>query len=57
MPTTDLIEAVRKLSSEELEKLMRERQAEDKAIKALWRAAIAREREEYRQAQEAADAN
>jgi hypothetical protein len=47
---TELIESVRKLSSDDLEKLLRERQAEDKALRALLRAAVAREREERRQA-------
>jgi hypothetical protein len=55
MPTADLIEIVRRLSSDELETLMQQRQAEDKALRALWRAAIAREREEYHQAQDRAE--
>jgi hypothetical protein len=54
MPVENLIETVRQLSSKELEELMRQRQADDKALRALWRAAISREREERRQAREAA---
>jgi hypothetical protein len=49
-----LIECLRKLSARELEELLRRRQADDKALRALWRAALAREREERRQAREAA---
>jgi hypothetical protein len=49
MPTADLIQAVRELSSKELEKLLDERGADTKALRVLWRAAIAREREERRQ--------
>jgi hypothetical protein len=48
----DLIEAVRNLTSRELEELLRQRQADDKALRALWRAALSREREERRQARE-----
>jgi hypothetical protein len=50
--TKQLIESVRKLSSKDLEALRLKRQAEDKALRALWRAAIAREREERRQQRE-----
>jgi hypothetical protein len=49
MPIADLIESVQQLSSVELDKLLRQRQAEDKALRVLWRAAMAREREERRQ--------
>jgi hypothetical protein len=56
MPHEDLIEAVRNLSSKELEKLLLRRKAEDKALRSLWRAALSREREERRQAREAAHA-
>jgi hypothetical protein len=48
-----LIEAVRQLSSQELEELLQQRAADDKALRALWRAALAREREERRQVREA----
>jgi hypothetical protein len=48
-----LVETVRQLSSKEIEKLIQQRKAEDKALRALWRAAVAREREERRQAREA----
>ena len=44
-----LLEAVRRLSSKELERLILTRQADDKVLRALWRAAVAREREEQRQ--------
>lgn len=47
-----LIETVRQLSAKELEQLIRQRQADDKALRVLWRAALAREREERRQARE-----
>jgi len=57
MPVSeDLLEAVRTLSSDELEALMRQRQADDKAIRALWKAALSREREQRRQARESAGA-
>lgn len=48
-----LIPSLSKLDSQELEKLLNQRAAEDKAIRALWRAAIARERAERRQKREA----
>jgi hypothetical protein len=51
-----LIESVRQLSAEKLEQLLEKRQAEDKALRVLWRAALAREREERRQQREKADA-
>jgi hypothetical protein len=53
MPTEDLIQSVQQLSSNELERLLNRRQAEDKALRVLWRAAVAREREERRQQREA----
>jgi hypothetical protein len=56
MPVENLIEAVRNLTSKELEELLRQRQADDKALRALWRAALSREREERRQAREASHA-
>jgi len=47
-----LLESVRTLSAAELEELLRQRQRDDKALRTLWRAAAAREREERRQARE-----
>jgi hypothetical protein len=52
----NLIETARRLSASELEELLRQRQAEDMALRALWRAAVAREREERRQQRGASDA-
>jgi Arc/MetJ family transcription regulator len=49
VPTDELIQSVRQLSSKELDDLLRKRQAEDKALRVLLRAAVAREREERRQ--------
>jgi hypothetical protein len=54
MPHDDLIRSVQSLSAKSLEKLLLTRQAEDKALRVLWRAALAREREERRQAREEA---
>lgn len=50
-----LIEGVRRLSADELEKLLEIRAADDKAIRVLWRAALARERAERQFARERAD--
>jgi hypothetical protein len=47
-----LIESVRQLSAEELEQLLRKRKADDAALRALWRAALSREREQRRQERE-----
>ena len=52
MPTDDLIHSVQQLSSKELEGLLQKRQAQDKALRVLLRAAVAREREERRQRRE-----
>jgi hypothetical protein len=52
VPTDELIQSVRQLSSKELDELLRRRQAEDKALRVLLRAAVAREREERRQQRE-----
>jgi hypothetical protein len=53
MPATEeLLQTVQQLSAHELEATLRKRQAEDKALRVLWRAAVAREREERRQARE-----
>jgi hypothetical protein len=52
MPIADLIESVKQLSSKELDTLLRQRQAEEKALRVLWRATMAREREERRQRRE-----
>ena len=49
VPTDELIQSVHRLSSRELDELLRRRQAEDKALRVLLRAAVAREREEHRQ--------
>jgi hypothetical protein len=49
---SSLIESIRQLASAEIRKLLGERAAEDKALRALLRAAIAREREERRQQRE-----
>jgi len=54
MPSEALLQSVRELSSTALEKLLQERQAEDKALRVLWRAAVAREREKRRQRRESA---
>jgi hypothetical protein len=51
-----LIDTVRKLSSTEIEQLIEKRKVEDKALRALLRVAITREREERRLTQEAVDA-
>lgn len=47
-----ILENVRNLTAKELESLLRQRQSDEKAIRALWRAAVARERAERRQARE-----
>lgn len=53
MPLTEaLLNTVQQLSASELEALLAKRQAEFKALRVLWRAALAREREERRQARE-----
>jgi hypothetical protein len=52
MPTDDLVQSVQQLSSREIEGLLQKRQAEDKALRVLLRAAAAREREERRQQRE-----
>jgi hypothetical protein len=57
MPDESLVESVQRLSATELEKLLQKRQADDKALRVLWRAALAREREERRQAREVGHAD
>jgi hypothetical protein len=57
MPTAELIKSVQRLSAKEIERLLQQRHAEDKALRVLWRAAIAREREERRQARETSHAD
>jgi len=53
MPVSDhLIDSLRQLSAKDLEALLHERQADDKVLRVLWRAAVAREREERRQQRE-----
>jgi hypothetical protein len=49
-----LIESVRQLTSQDLEVLLQKREADDKALRALYRAVITREREERRQQREEA---
>jgi hypothetical protein len=56
MATEEILKSVTQLSAADLEAELQKRQAEDKALRALWRAARAKEREEQRQAREAADA-
>ena len=51
-PLDALIQSVQRLSAKQLEALLQKRQAEDKALRVLWRAALAREREERRQIKE-----
>jgi hypothetical protein len=53
----ELIKSLRQLTARDLERLLAERKAEEKAIRTLWRAAVSREREERRQAREASDAS
>jgi hypothetical protein len=53
MQTEQLVKSVQEVSAKEIETLLQKRQAEDKVLRALLRAAIAREREERRQAREA----
>jgi hypothetical protein len=49
MPATDsILSTVRRCSAKELQRLLDRRQAEDKALRVLWRAAVVREREERR---------
>jgi hypothetical protein len=47
-----LVQSFQKLSAKALEALLQKRQAEDKALRVLWRAALAKEREERRQTRE-----
>jgi hypothetical protein len=56
MATADLIHTIKTLSAKDLERLLQERQAEDKALRTLWRAARAREREQRRLRRGDADA-
>jgi hypothetical protein len=57
MPTDSLIKSIQELSAKDLETLLQQRQADDKALRTLWRAALAREREERRQRREGASAD
>lgn len=52
MLTEDLLKSVEALTAKQLEDLLAKRHAQDKALRVLWRAALAREREERRQARE-----
>ena len=49
MIADSVLKTVQQLTAKELHDLMERRQAEDKALRVLWRAALAREREERRQ--------
>jgi hypothetical protein len=49
----NLNEAVRGLSSQEIEELLQRRKSEDKALRSLWRAALWREKQQRREAREA----
>jgi len=51
--TEEILKSVQQLSAADLEALLQKRQAEDKALRALWRAVLAKEREERRQRREA----
>jgi hypothetical protein len=55
-PIETILGSLQELTAETLERLLAKRQAEDKALRTLWRAAVAREREERRQAKEAGHA-
>jgi hypothetical protein len=52
MIAESLLSTVKKLSAKELQELLERRQADDKALRVLWRAAVARERAERRQGRE-----
>ncbi len=54
MVPANLVKSISQLSAKELERLLLHRQAEDKALRIIWRAALAREREERRQEREGA---
>ena len=54
---TKLIQTVCQLSARELDTLLQRRRAEDKALRTLWRAALAREREERREKREVSQAS
>jgi hypothetical protein len=54
MAVEEVLQSVQQLSAQELERVLQKRQAEDKALRVLWRAALTREREERRQAREEA---
>lgn len=49
MPTVELLKALYTLSSSELEDMIEQRRCEEKALRALWRATVQREREEAKQ--------
>jgi hypothetical protein len=48
-----IIKSLQQLSSKELEAVLLQRKAEDQALRILWRAAVARERQERRNQLEA----
>jgi hypothetical protein len=48
----ELIDQIKRYSADDIESLISRRKAEDKALHVLWRAALAREREERRQLRE-----
>jgi hypothetical protein len=54
IPTEELLKTVRSLTADQVEALLVERKADDKALRALWRVLRARERAERRLAKEAA---
>jgi hypothetical protein len=54
VPANSVLSAVQQLSAKDLQELLDRRQAEDKALRVLWRAALARERQIRRQQREAA---
>ena len=54
---TKLIQTVCQLSARELDTLLQRRRAGDKALRTLWRAALAREREERREKREVSHAS
>lgn len=49
MIAESFLSTIQQLSAHEIEELLQRRQAEDKALRALFRAVLAREREERRQ--------
>jgi len=52
MIADSILSTVQQLSAKELHELLERRQADDKALRVLWRAALAREREQRKQVRE-----